>query len=129
MLGNKPSDLPEFVMNTSDLYKDETITDTKVGSIRCLTPIKPDGTPDDSRPVLYAGQAQLMTPAGVLPINFELDAKNLAEAVEMFSEAAKQGVQDTFKKLEEMRREAASQIVVPGQENAAGAPGSNIFMP
>lgn len=129
MLGNTPQDLPDFVMETSELYKDETITDTKVGSIRCLTPIKADGSIDDSRPTIFAGQAQLMTPAGVLPINFELDAKNLEEAVEMFADAAKQGVQDTFKKLEEMRREAASQIVVPGQENAAGAPGSNIFMP
>jgi len=129
MSNNDQSDLPDFAMNTSDLYKDETITDSKVGSIRVLTPINTDGTDDDSRPTLFAGQAQLMTPAGVLPINFEIDAKDLTEAVNMFADGAKQGMEETIKKLEDMRREAASKIVVPGQEGGMGGPQSNIFMP
>lgn len=134
MVEDTQSDLPDFSMNASGLYTDATYTDTKVGSIRCLTPVNADGTPDDTRPALFSGQSQLMTPAGALPINFEIDAKDLAEAVDKFGGAAQQGVEDTFKQLEEMRREQASQIVVPGQEGMGGmggqgAPGSGIFMP
>jgi hypothetical protein len=129
MSNNAKADLPDFAMNASNLYKDETITDSKVGSIRVLTPIKPDGKDDHSRPTLFAGQAQLMTPAGVLPINFDIDAKDLAEAVNLFGDAAKVGMEETIKKLEDMRREAASKIVVPGQEGGMGGPESKLFMP
>jgi len=43
-------------------------------------PIKSDGSEDSSRPVLYSGQTQLLTPAGVLPLAFELDAKSIEDA-------------------------------------------------
>ena len=39
----------EMKMDTSNLFREEVVTDRKVGTIRILTPIKSDGTPDDSR--------------------------------------------------------------------------------
>lgn len=102
-------------MQVDDLYREEQFTDRRVGSIQRLTPVRADGSDDPSRPVLYIGQASLMTPAGALPINFEIEAKDLGEAAERFGEEAQKAVQDAVRQLQEMRRDAASGIVVPGQ--------------
>lgn len=114
-------------MDGAALYKEEIVTDRKVGTIRMLTPIKQDGTADSSRAVVYVGEAQLMTNVGTLPINFELEAQTLDEAVAKFSDAAKEAVERTMKDLQELRRQAASQIVVPqggmGGLGGMGGPG------
>ena len=62
------------------------------------------------------GEAQIMTHMGALPISFEIKASTLSEAVASYGEAAKQGVQDTLKKLEDLREQAAHRIVTPGSE-------------
>ena len=107
-------------MDVENLYREESFTDRKVGSIRVLNPVTPDGADDASRPRLFIGQASVYTPAGALPLNFELEATTLAEAIEKFPAAANQAVEDTMRQLQEMRREAASSLVVPGQ----GGPGA-----
>ena len=103
----------EAKMDSTSLYREEIITDRKVGTLRILTPLKPDGSTDAARPVLYMGEAQIMTGAGPLPISFEIDAKTLAEAVDGFGAAAKDAVEKTVRDLQELRRQAASSIVVP----------------
>ena len=103
----------EAKMDSASLYREEIITDRKVGTLRVLTPLKADGSTDAARPVLYMGEAQIMTGAGPLPINFEIDAKTLAEAVDGFGPAAKDAVEKTVRDLQELRRQAASSIVVP----------------
>jgi hypothetical protein len=51
------NDIPasELRMETSSLYREEVVTDRRVGSIRVLTPLKPDGSTDTSRPAAYVG--------------------------------------------------------------------------
>ena len=100
-------------MDPKTLYREETITDRKVGTIRVLTPIRSDGSNDASRQVAYIGEAQLLTSVGTLPINFEIEAKTLDEAVVKFAEVAKEAVERTVKDLQELRLQAASSIVVP----------------
>jgi hypothetical protein len=100
-------------LDADNLYREEMFTDQKIGSIRQLTPVKKDGTADSARPTLYIGETSLMTPAGTLPIHFKLEAKDLAEAVEHFSATAAQAIQETMDQLRELRRQAASSIVVP----------------
>lgn len=112
-------------MDPATLYREEIITDRKVGTIRVLTPVKKDGTADASRAVLYFGEAQLLTSVGTLPINFELEAQSLEDAVSKFSAAAKDAVERTMKDLQEMRRQAASSIVVP-QGGMGGLPGGGM---
>ncbi len=73
--------LEDLAMDSSNLYKEETITDRKVGTIRTLIPVKSDGSADDSREVEFVGETQIMTPMGALPINFQIEAKTLDEAV------------------------------------------------
>ena len=112
-------------MDPKSLYREDVITDRKVGTIRMLTPLKSDGSTDSSRAVIYIGEAQLMTSVGTLPINFELEANSLDEAVAKFAGAAKEAVDRTMKDLQELRRQAASSIVVP-QGGMGGLPGGGI---
>ena len=108
----------EASMDSTQIYREETFTDRKVGTIRRLTPVTTDGSLDSVRPVIYVGQAQVMTPMGAIPISFELDAVSLLAAVEKFGAAADQAVQQTMRELQEIRREQASSLVIP---DAAGA--------
>ena len=114
-----PTNAPEPRMDTQDLYREDTYTDRKVGTIRVMTPVKSDGSPDPARAPTYVGQAQIMTPAGVLPLSFEIEAKTLAEACAGFSGGAAVAVEDTMKELQEMRRQQASSIVIPDAGAAA----------
>jgi len=119
-------------MNAGDLYREETYTDRKVGTLRELTPVQADGSRDQDRPVIYLGQTQLMTAMGALPIGFEIQAASLAEAIEEYAKAANQAVEKTMQELQELRREAASSIVIPetgggmGGRGGAGGPGGKI---
>jgi len=112
-------------MDSASLYREEIITDRKVGTIRVLTPIKSDGAADASRAVIYIGEAQLMTSVGTLPINFELEAQSLEQAVSQFAGTAKEAVERTMKDLQELRRQQASSIVVP-QGGMGGLPGAGM---
>ena len=96
------------------LYQEEIFTDRRVGTIRRLTPVTKDGVRDTARAVLYVGETQVLTPAGALPIGFEIGAGSLEEAAEKFGELAREAIERTVKELQEMRRQAASSIVVPG---------------
>ena len=131
MSNQNPSD--DARMDAANLYREETFTDRKVGAIRVLTPVTASGDEDSSRKRLYIGQASVYTPAGTLPLNFELDAETLEDAVAKFADAATRAVEDTMKQLQEMRREAASSLVVPGQGGhggmGPGGGGGGIQMP
>jgi hypothetical protein len=100
-------------MDATSLYREEVVTDRRVGTVRVMTPITVDGSTDPSRPVLYVGEAQLLTQAGLLPLVFEIDATSLADAIDKFAIGATAAIERTRRELEELRREAASQIVVP----------------
>ena len=100
-------------MDAADLFREDLYTDRRVGTIRVLTPITPDGTADPVRRVSYLGQAQIMTNAGMLPISFEIDAVSLREAVQKFGAAAKVALEETVRELKEIRRQSASGLVIP----------------
>ena len=104
----------EIEMEAGNLYREETFTDRRVGTLQILTPIKVDGTTDETRQRLFLGQTQILTPAGALPLSFELEADSLEEAVGKFGDGAKEALAGAMQRLEEMRREAASSIIVPG---------------
>jgi len=107
---------PEIRMDADSLYREETVTDRRVGTLQKLTPIKADGSDDAARDVIYVGQTQILTPAGALPLTFEVNAASLDEAVANFGDSAKAALDETMERLEEMRRESASSIIVPGAE-------------
>jgi hypothetical protein len=114
-------DEKEMQMSVDDLYREDVFTDERIGTIRRMTPVTPEGAEDSSRPVHYVGQTQLLTPAGALPISFEIEADSIGEAARKFGEGAAAAADDTIQRLEEMRRDAASSIVLPGAEGAGGS--------
>ena len=116
--------LPEIKLDATQLYREEIFTDRKAGTLRRLVPVLPDGKDDSSRHVLYSGQTQLLTPAGVLPLAFELEAASLEDACSKFPEAVKIAIEQAIEEAREMRREQASRIVVPEAGGGmGGAPG------
>ncbi len=118
-----PTDLPEVKLDPAALYQEEIFTDRRAGTIRRLKPITVDGAADPSRAVLFSGQTQLLTPAGVLPLVFDIEASTLDEAIVKFPEGVKVALEQAIDEAREMRREAASRIVVPDVGAAAMGPG------
>ena len=106
-------DAAELRMDPTSLYREETFTDRRMGMVRVLTPVTRDGLADASRRVLYLGEAQLLTQMGPLPLTFEIEAGSLGEAADKFAAGAKVAVERAVKELQEMRREAASPIIIP----------------
>jgi hypothetical protein len=105
--------MSEPKMDPEALYLEEVFTDRRVGTIRRLTPVTGQGAVDTARVVSYIGETQVMTSVGALPITFEIEAKDLAEAASKFGPEAKDAIERTVRDLQEMRRQAASSIVVP----------------
>ena len=81
-----------------------------------LIPLTADGDPDTGRATVFMGEAQIMTQMGGLPITFEIPAQTLSEAVAGYAEAAQKGLEETVRKLEELREKAAHRILTPGSE-------------
>jgi len=102
-MATKPETTNDIRVDPKQLYLEEVFTDRRVGTIRRLTPVGKDGERDQARAVLYIGETQVLTPAGALPIGFEIGAGSLEEAA----------IERTVKELQELRRQAASSIVVP----------------
>jgi hypothetical protein len=113
----------EITMDATTLYREEIYTDRRVGTIRAMVPVTAMGATDGARPVVYTGEAQIMTQMGPLPISFEIEAKTLAEAIEGYAPAAKVAIERTVRELQDLRRQAASSLVLPGQGGAGFPPG------
>lgn len=118
------SNKPEARMDATSLFREEAFTDRKVGTIRRMTPVKTDGSPDSSRPTLYIGEAQLLTSMGALPLSFEIAAASLEEAVNKYGDAVKEAFEQAMQELQEMRRKASSSLVLP--DSGAGLSGAGL---
>jgi hypothetical protein len=103
----------DLSMDAAQLYREEVVTDRRIGTIRRLVPVRVDGSPDPTRTTLFAGQTQILTAGGVLPLTFDIPATTLEEAVHQFAAAAKAALEETLREIQELRREAASQLIIP----------------
>ena len=131
-MATRPDSAPnEIKIDPASLYLEEIFTDRRIGTIRRMTPVTKDGVRDNARPILYAGETQVLTPAGALPIAFEIQAGSLEDAAEKFGGLAKEAIERTVKELQELRRQAASSIVVPQGPvpGLGGGGGGKIQMP
>ena len=115
MSDEEPQTVTEIAVDTSNLYREEIFTDLKVASIRRLTPILPDGSPDTSRPAIFTGQTTLMSGAGPLPVQTQIEAASIEEAAAKFPEAIREAVERLMEEAREIQRREASRIVVPGE--------------
>jgi hypothetical protein len=111
--------ISDIKVDSGNLYREDTVTDMKVAQIRRMIPIKVDGSDDPDRATVFMGSTQVMSQMGPLPINFELDAADLKEAMEKFPAAAKEAIKRMIDEVREAQRQEAGRIVVP----QGGAPG------
>ncbi len=118
----------DLKLDPDKLYLEEVFTDRRIGTLRRLTPVTKDAKTDASRAVVYVGETQIMTPAGSIPIGFEIAAGSLEEAAEKFGPSAKEAIDRTVRELQELRRQASSSIVVP-QGPLSGGGGGKIQLP
>ena len=105
--------LAEIKVDTNHLYREEVFTDLRIATIRRLTPVRADGSPDPSRPALYSAQTTLMSQAGPLPVEAPIEAATLEEAARKFPAAIQEAVDRLVEEAREIRRREASRIVVP----------------
>jgi hypothetical protein len=106
--------------NQQNLHQEEVFSDLTIGSIRRLTPVKPNGEPDKTRPILFVGQSQIYTQQGPMPIEFPIDAKNLQLAMDKFPAAMEEFVAHLVEQAKEMQRKEQSRLIVPGGSAAGG---------
>jgi hypothetical protein len=110
------SKITDIKINPNNLYKEESFTDLTFATIRRLTPVKIDGSIDESREAIFTGMTQLMSPNGPIPVQSIIDgAKNLSEAAAKLPEAIEKAVQAMIAEAKEMQRQESSRIVIPGQ--------------
>ena len=108
----------DFSIDRSNLYKEESFTDLKVGNIRRLIPIKPDGSEDKTRNTIFVGQTNLMTPNGPLPIQGVIRAKELQQAVKRFPEAMEDAVERMMEEAQKMKDQQGSEIITKQKEDS-----------
>jgi len=127
-------DARDLEVDIEKLYREEVFTDLGAASVRRLTPVKPDGSDDPERPVLYLGDTQIMTQMGPLPLQFPLEAETLELAFAAFGGAVKEAIERLNDRAREAMREEASRIVVPGSAppgmggGVPGAPGGKFIL-
>lgn len=112
----------DFKVDRSNLYREDSITDLKVASIRRMVPITVDGKDDPSRSPVFFGHTQILTPQGPLPLQARLMANNLAEAITAFPQAMEQEMAQVIEQIRKMQAEEQQQkrsndsrIIVPGR--------------
>ena len=111
--------LDDLKVDAANLYREEVFSDLRVATIRRLTPIKADGTNDDSRPTMFSVETQILTPQGLVPVHAPVEAADLAEAIEKFPQAIQAGLDRMIEEAREIRRQSANRIVTP-QEVGGG---------
>ena len=117
MNGTNGVKITDVKVNKDNLYKEETFTDLTFATIRSLTPIKIDGSVDESRERVFTGMTQLMSPKGPIPIQCVIEgAKTLSDALDKLPEAIDKTVKGMVEEAKEMQRQESSRIIVPGQE-------------
>ena len=116
--------IPDVNMDAGNLYREEIVTDRRIGTLRVMIPIKSDGSDDPARKTTYVGEAQMMTSVGALPLSFDIEADSLEAAVKGYGPAARKAFEQALKELEEMRRQAASSLVIP--RGGGGMPGGGM---
>ena len=103
----------EFKMDRSNLYREESFTDLKSGTIKRLTPVKADGSEDKSRKTLFVGHTSILTPNGPLPIQNAIPAKDLQQAIKKFPEVMEQAMDQLIEEVKKYQEQEQSRIQKP----------------
>ena len=101
----------DLAVDRQQLYREEVFTDLKVASIRRLTPVKPDGSVDKTRKLLFVGETHLVSPNGPVPIQDLIQAKDLQQAIKKFPETMRAAVDRLVEEAQKMKAQENSRII------------------
>jgi hypothetical protein len=121
-MAEEPKKSVDFQVDRTNLYQEESFTDLRAGTIKRLTPVKPDGSEDKTRKTIFVGHTNILTPQGPLPIQGVIQAKELQQAIKRFPEAMEAAMNrlvEEVKKYQEREdsriQKPESRIIVPGR--------------
>jgi len=103
----------EFNIDRSNLYLEESFTDMKVGTIKRLTPVRPDGSKDKTRKTVFVGHTSILTPNGPLPIQNVIAGKELQQAIKNFPGAMHEAMDRLMEEVKKYREQEQPQIQKP----------------
>lgn len=114
----------DFTVDTANLYREETITDFKIATIKVLCPIHLDGTPDESRTKRYFGETQMVSPEGPIPVRSMLPATSLEEAAQAFPKAMEKALASLVEQVKQMQSKSKSgpgpkSRIIPGHRKVS----------
>ena len=112
MADEQPNNL-EFIMDRSNLYREESFSDLKTGTVKRLTPVKADGSADKSRKTIFVGHTSILTPNGPLPIQNNIPAKELAQAIKRFPDAMQDAMEQLMEEVKKYKEREESRIQKP----------------
>ena len=118
--------IDEISADLDNLHREDVFSDMRLATIRRLQPIRHDGSPDPSRPTTYIAETTIVSQLGPIPVQSPIEADSLKDAFSKFPEAIRTAVDRLSERAQEMRREEASRIVVPGSmppDLGGGRPG------
>jgi hypothetical protein len=101
----------DFNLDRTNLYREESYTDLKVGTVKRFIPVLPDGSVDKARKTFFLGQTNVYTEHGPLPIQNVIQAKELAQAFKRFPEAMEEAMQRLMEEAQQMREEKNSPLI------------------
>ena len=106
--------IDEISADLDNLHREDVFSDMRLATIRRLQPVRPDGSHDPTRPTTYIAETTIVSQLGPIPVQSPIEADSLEDAFTRFPEAIKAAVERLSERAQEMRREEASRIVVPG---------------
>jgi len=111
-----------FNFDKNNLYREESFTDLKIGTLRRMTPVNLNGSEDKSRNTIFVGQTSLMSPNGPVPLQARIQAKEIQQAIKRFPEAMKVAMDQLIEEAKKLQEEAKpksqepeSRIIIPGR--------------
>ena len=109
MMDEQPNNL-EFKIDRSNLYSEESFSDLKTGTIKRLSPVKADGSADKSRKTIFVGHTSILTHNGSLPIQDNIPAKDLQQAIKKFPEVMQLAMDQLIEEVKRYQEQEQSRI-------------------
>jgi hypothetical protein len=103
----------EFKMDRTNLYREESFSDLRTGTVKRLTPVKADGSADKSRKTKFVGHTSILTPNGALPIQNDIPAKELSQAIKKFPEVMQEAMDQLIEEVKKYQEQDQSRIQKP----------------
>lgn len=102
---SEPIKHDDFTVDKNNLYREESITDLKIATIKILHPIKADGSDDETRTKRYFGETQMVSPEGPIPVRAILPATTNEEAFDVFPDSMEKALASLVERVKNMQKD------------------------